>query len=377
MRSAHLNVVHVVGQLATGGAEKLLVEFAKHADRERFDLRFVSLQGRGRVAEELEGSGWPVTALEQRPGLRLGLIFKLARLFRLWRADVVHTHNAKPLYYGGPAARAAGIKGLIHTRHGQHFGEGARQRAVFRMLARMADRVVCVSKDSERLSVNQGVPRQKVCTVLNGIDVERFAYRGPAERGPVVMVGRLSPEKDPFTLVRATAIVKAREPDFRLEIAGDGECMEELKRLVRELDLGEETVKLLGEVSDVPGLLARASVFVLPSLTEGVSLTLLEAMARGLPVVATRVGGNPEVVVEGQTGLLVEAGDAAGMAEALLRLQQNPQTCRFMGTAACARVKGRFDARRMVAEYQDLYLKAMEFETVSSLCPSTASAAGV
>lgn len=359
MRSARLKVVHVVGQLATGGAEKLLVEFAKHADRGRFDLRFVSLQGRGRVAEELEGLGWPVTALEQRPGLRLGSMWRLARLFQLWRADVVHTHNAKPLYYGAPAARAAGADAVVHTRHGQHFGEGSRQRAAFRMLTRLADLVVCVSKDSERLSSKQGIPRHKLCTVLNGIDRDRFAYCGPAAHGPVVMVGRLSPEKDPFTLVRAAAIAKEMDPGFRLEIAGNGPCMEELQGLATQLGVGEETVKFLGEVSDVPELLSRANVFVLPSLTEGVSLTLLEAMARGLPVIATRVGGNPEVVVDGETGLLVQAGDARGMAEAMLRLQAKPEMCRNMGEAAHNRVIARFDARRMVAEYEQLYLRCM------------------
>src|SRR5262249_776717 len=146
----------------------------------------------------------------------------------------------------------------------------------------------------------------KLYTILNGIDVEHFAYRGPQPGGPAVLVARLSPEKDVGTLIEAAARVVREEPSFRLEIAGDGVCMPELRERVREFGL-EKHVTFLGQVSNVPELLARAGLFVLSSISEGVSLTLLEAMARGLPVVATDVGGNPEVVADGTTGLLVPA----------------------------------------------------------------------
>ncbi len=350
-----LRVVHVVLQLDTGGMEKLLVEFARHADRGGFELRFVSLGSRGCLADDIEACGWPVMALEEPPGLRPGLVLRLARLFRRWGADVVHTHNTKPLIYAGPAARLAGARRVVHTRHGQRFGASRRATTLFRFAARMADRVVCVSDDSVRVSAGEGLVLSKLTRIWNGIDV-RFAYAGPRAGGPVVMVGRMSPEKDVATLLRAAAIAAREHSAFRLEIAGGGVCLPDLRRLVSDLGLGEH-VTFLGEVQDIPSLLRRAGLFVLSSLTEGISMTLLEAMAVGLPVVATRVGGNPEVVVDGQTGLLVPPESPAELASAMLRLLHDPEGGHRMGRAGRLWVEQHFDIRRMVADYEALYLR--------------------
>jgi glycosyltransferase involved in cell wall biosynthesis len=335
--------------------EKLLVEFARNADRERFDLRFVALAARGGPADEIEACGWPVTALEAPPGLRPSLVFRLARLLRGWGTDVVHTHNSKPLIYAGPAARLAGVRRVIHTRHGQRFNADRAATALFRLATRTADRLVCVSYDSARLSRLEGLRADKVVVVWNGIDVSRFGFLGPHAGGPAVMVGRLSAEKDVETLVRAAAAVTRVDPSFRLEIAGDGPCRPPLEALARNL-LPDGQVRFLGEVRDVPGLLAGASLFVLPSLTEGISLTLLEAMARGLPVIATRVGGNPEVVDHRRTGVLVPARSPDELAAAVLSLFHDPEECRRMGREGRRRVEQHFDVRRMVADYERLYI---------------------
>ncbi len=172
------------------------------------------------------------------------------------------------------------------------------------------------------------------------------------------MIGRLSPEKGADTLLRAVALIVNEEPNFKLQVAGDGACMPALLALSRELNLTEH-VQFLGEVRDVPSLLARASMFVLPSLTEGISLTLLEAMARGLPVVATDVGGTPEVVEDGSSGLLVDAQSPAELAQAILRVYRHPHRARLMGLAAHHRITAHFDVRRMVSEYEGLYLECI------------------
>jgi glycosyltransferase involved in cell wall biosynthesis len=337
-----------------GGMEKLLVEFARHADREKVELFFVSLGGRGNLAEEIEACGWPVTAMEVPSGLRFSLVWRLARLFAGWSLDVVHTHNTRPLIYGSAAARLARVPVVVHTRHGQRFQASRRATFLFRLATRLADRVVCVSHDSEKLSIEEGLAPGRLCTVWNGIDVSRFAYRGPQSRGPAVMVGRLSPEKDVETLLRAMALAVREQPSFQLKIAGNGACLAALKQLTSELSL-EQHVHFLGEVRDIPDLLAQASLFVLPSLTEGISLTLLEAMARGLPIVATRVGGNPEIVEEGETGLLVPAKSPAELARAMLDVWGDPERSRNMGLLGRQCVEQHFDVRRMVADYETLY----------------------
>jgi glycosyltransferase involved in cell wall biosynthesis len=234
---------------------------------------------------------------------------------------------------------------------------------VVRLAARFAGRVVCVSEDSKQLSEAEGIPRSKLAVIRNGIDTTRFAFRGPFPGGPVVMVGRLVAGKGVDTLLRAVELVVGRYPDFRLEIAGDGEVRPGLEALTAELGLSA-FVRFLGTVQDVPGLLARSSSLVLPSLSEGISLTLLEAMARGLPVVATRVGGNPEVVEDGVTGRLVPARDAGALAQALVRVWSGADPGAEMGRAGRARVERLFDIRQMVADYESLYRRLIRRASV-------------
>src|SRR5262249_48151277 len=209
-------------------------------------------------------------------------------------------------------------------------------------------------KDGPPLSGGKGFARKKILTIWTGIDATRFASGGPQRGGPVVMVGRLSFEKDGATLIRAAAVARRSFPAFQLQIAGEGTCMPGLQELTKELAL-EGAVQFRGEVHNIPELLAQSSFLVLPSLTEGISLTLLEAMARGLPVVATRVGGNPEVVLDGQTGFLVPVQQPDRLAERMVHLLQNPDLCRTMGQQARARVMQHFEVSSMVARYETLY----------------------
>ncbi len=348
-------VFHLTLGLDVGGQEKLLVEFARHADRRKVDLHFVSLGTRGVLADDLEACGWPVTALGAPSGLRPALVLRLARLFRRGRADVVHTHDDRPNIHGAPAAKLVGAR-VVHTRHSQGSLLSRRQALLVALVSRFTDRFVCISRDSAAWAVRHGIPRRRVRTIWNGIDLGRFAYTGPCAGGPAVIVARLAPEKDVDTLLRAAATIVRACPDFRLEIAGDGPCRGDLERRAAERGLGE-CVRFLGAVRDVPALLARARLFVLSSLTEGISLTLLEAMARGLPVVATEVGGNVEVVRPGETGFLVPPQQPDQLAQTLLQLWLDPVLGARLGRAGRQRVEGLFDVRRMVAEYEALYAR--------------------
>lgn len=356
--SKRVRVVHVAPQLDVGGLEKLLVEFARLADRRHFDLHFVSLAGRGALADEIERRGWPITSLNEPTGLRPGLVLRLARCFRRLRPDVVHSHNPRAVVYAAPAARLACVPRVVHTRHGQHVEAPFRQRLLHSLATRAVDRVVNVSADSARFSEREGLPRWKSCTIRNGIDVLRFRYTGPRADGPAVFVGRLATAKAVDVLLEATARAVQAEPSFRLEIAGDGPCRDDLVALADRIGLAGH-VRFLGVVSDVPGVLARGSQFVLSSLSEGIPLVALEAMSVGLPVVATSVGGLPEVVEDGETGLLVPPRDPEALARAMLRLYRDPDLCSELGRTARARALALFDVRRMVAEYEDLYLSLL------------------
>ena len=348
-------VAHVTLGLEVGGQERLLVEMARHADHARFEWTVIVLGPRGPLADALESCGVRIVALEAPTGLKPGLWRRLARMLRTERIDVVHSHDDRPLIYGLPAAWWAGVKQRIHTHHhGRLATITWRQRLLIRQAARFAKHFVCVSDDSARFMLEQGINAAKVRTIHNGIDLSRFAYQGPADDGPIVTVARLSPEKDVSNLLRAAQRVLAQVPQARFEIAGDGPCRDELVRLAQELRIAE-SVTFHGEVQDIPALLARARLFVLPSQTEGISLTLLEAQARGLPVVATAVGGSPEVVDTGVTGLLVPARDPEGLAQAIITLFNEPGRGRHMGRAGRERVEKCFDIKTMTRRYEELY----------------------
>ncbi len=349
-----IRIVHLTHGLGIGGLEKLLVEFARNADRDRFELKFVSFSGRGALADDIEALGWPVITMDQPEGLRPGAVWRLATLLRSWKTDILHTHDPKTLIHGAPAARLARVAHVVHTCHGNILAPLSRAARLFKMAFWFADTMVCVSDGTVRQMVEIGINIRKIQIILNGIDTTRFGIIGPKLGGCGVTVARLSPEKDIGSLLRAMAIIRETCPSFKLEIAGDGICMAELQAMASELGLDDQ-VRFLGQISDVRVVLERASLFILPSLTEGVSLTLLEAMACGLPVVATRVGGTPEVVVEGETGLLVSPGLPAELAQAMLNLFHDTERSKQMGFKARKRIEDIFDIRRMVAKYEEMY----------------------
>jgi glycosyltransferase involved in cell wall biosynthesis len=351
---ARIRVAHVAPGLDVGGLEKLLVEIARHIDRRQFSLHFVSLGSRGTLADDIEALGWPVSALELPQGVRPRIVWKLAHFIRSRKIDILHTHDDRPLIYGAPAARLAGVP-CIHTKHYGVLPTNTRRRTFLTNLAaRFVSDFVCVSGHSAESSQRGGVPAAKIRTIWNGIDLGRFPFSGPRADGPIITVARLSEEKGLNTLVQAAALVVKQKPETRFEIAGQGPLFASLQKLIADLQLGDH-VNLLGEVRDVPALLERARLFVLPSRTEGISLTLLEAMSKGLPVVATRVGGNPEVVEADITGLLVPSQNPDDLASAILELLDDPTRARDMGEAGRRRALEQFDIRRMALQYEMLY----------------------
>lgn len=349
-----LRIAHVTQSLAMGGLEKLLVEFARHGDRDEFDLCFVSLTRGGVLRPVIEACGWPVHEFHVPSGFRPGLMVQLAHFFWKNSIDVVHTHDDRPLVHSSLAVRLGAVTGAIHTRHGRNAGIRRRQELVIRLACRSVSHFVCVSHDSATVSRSQGLDATKVMTIWNGIDTGRYSFVGPQPGGPIVTVARLSREKGIDTLIRSAQQAVRRDHSIRFEIAGDGPCMGEARELVASLDLGGH-VRLLGEVADVNGLLSCASCFVLPSRSEGISLTILEAMAKGLPVVATRVGGNCEVVSDSETGLLVRTENPSELVEAIGAIRADFSRAQRMGVAARRRVEEHFDVRAMIRKYEALY----------------------
>ncbi len=348
-----LRVCHVSLTLKTGGLERLLADIARLHDAQSCTPEFVAIRDVGRFAEEIRNTGCTVHTLQSAG--RLGQIRQMVHLFRTGRFDVVHTHNTYPHLYASIAARLAGIPVVVNTRHGQRAGHGWKSRTQFRWASHLVDRIIAVSDDAARLCVEaDGVNRRKVTRIWNGIDLSDFSYSGPSTAPVAISVARLSAEKDFPTLLHAMAQAVREVPDLHLKLVGDGPEREKLERLTRELGISS-CVEFLGERRDVPDQLVQAGFFVSSSLTEGISLTLLEAMAVGLPVVATAVGGNSEIVVDGVTGSLVPAGDSDALATAMVETCRTNNRWPALGKAGRERVAEHFDVRRMVSDYEALY----------------------
>ena len=366
-------VAQVVRSLDTGGQEVLCARLVERLDSRRHRPLVVALQEGGWLADRLTEQGFEVACLGAPEGWHPGTVLRLAEWLRERRVRVVHCHNRKALMYGGLASLLAPQSRLVYTKHGASHWDGGPTALLGRLLMRRARAVVAVSDDIARgVTAGQWASKHTLHTILNGVDLEQFAPAPQAMSvgtspdrdairwelglsGTVIgTVARLSPEKDQANLLRAFALTARECPEARLLIVGDGPLRGSLEELAGELSIRERTT-FLGERKDIPRLLQAMDLFTLPSLTEGTSLTLLEAMATGLPVVATAVGGTPEVVADGSTGLLVPASQPEALARAFGELLRAPERRSELGQAGRAVVAARYSMEAMIDRYTGLY----------------------
>ncbi|MCA8998467.1 MAG: glycosyltransferase [Planctomycetaceae bacterium] len=353
--SRKLRVCHLSMTLQIGGLERLLVDFGKFHDRDQFDLSFVALGELGLPADDLREYGYPVQSMNIQKSGKLWTIRKLRNYLRQNQIDILHTHNTYPQFYGSLAARWADTPVILNTQHGRGCGFGWKPLVQFQLANRFTDTVIGVSEDAAAICREQDlIAADKIGCIWNGIDVDRFQYHGPADELTAISVGRLSPEKGLSTLLHALPYVLKEHPGFRVKIVGDGAERAPLEALSSELAL-TDNVEFLGERKDIPELLRTAGFYVASSKTEGISLTLLEAMAVGLPIVTTEVGGNPEIVVPNETGKLVPPLNPDALATAICEMIEERALWPDYGQRARARVEENFNIRKMVAGYEDLY----------------------
>ena len=355
-------VVHCVFSIGVGGQEVVILSLADRANRALFTPRVLCFEGAGELAPRFQARGIPVDVLDRRAGAgSFGTLIALHNYLRARRPAILHTHNPTPHQYGAIARVAAGIPVLVHTKHGRNQMLSTRGKWFERFAGRLTNAVVPVSSDAAAVArALERVPQHRIRVIHNGVDVAEIPPRADREAGwRVVHVARLNVVKDQATLLHAARLVLDREPRFRLDVVGEGEMRPQLEQLATELRLGD-AVRFHGFHDDVRPFLAASDLFVLSSLSEGIAITLLEAMAAALPVVATDVGGNREVVVHNETGLLVPAGNAAGLAAALLSVLGDPVTAKRMGAAGRERVATSFALKTTVDAYESLYLELLQ-----------------
>lgn len=366
-------VVHVLYRFATGGLENGVVNLINRMPENSYRHAIVALTEITDFKARIWRKDVAFYALNKPPGHALHLYPRLYRLFRELRPSIVHTRNLGALEVAVPAW-AAGVPVRIHGEHGRDVGDydgSSRKHQLIRRVYRpFVSKYLALSRDLADYLVHQvGIPESRVTQIYNGVDSERFS---PArERSPIPgcpfssagfwlvgTVGRMQTVKDQTNLaeafVRAIALVPALRKRIRLVLVGEGPLREKARAILAAGGV-DDLAWLPGERGDIPEVLRGLDCFVLPSLAEGVSNTILEAMACGLPVIATAVGGNVELVDAERTGILVPAANPTALANAIVRLAAHPEPTMSMGKRGRMAVEARFSLDAMVGAYRELY----------------------
>jgi glycosyltransferase involved in cell wall biosynthesis len=361
-------VLHLSSSSGPGGAETVMATVASGLDAARY-RSVVCLFRDGWLRERCERLGLETHVLRMNGMLDPAWLRRFHGLLRQRRVSLIHAHEFGANTWGTMAGRLAG-RSVIATVHGRsYYADSLRRRLAYRVVSRAAV-MVAVSEDVKRFVVSStGVTGGRIRVVHNGIgpappvSAEDRA-RTRADLGildgerVVTVVGSLYEVKGHRYLLEAAPRILQSIPSTVFLIAGRGELEAALREQARSLGI-EPRVRFLGLRRDVPTLLALGDVFVQPSLSEGLSIAILEAMAAGRAVVTTRVGGNPELVVEGQTGLLVKPADAGALAAAVTRVLAEPAEARRLGENGLARVRSRFTIEAMVRKYETIYDEAL------------------
>jgi len=374
-----LRILHIIPSTHNvGGLENGVLNLVQRLDR--FQHAVCPVGNLGPLGDLLPRERVAVLQLEKsnrRFAIQIGA---LAEQIRAWKPDIVHSRNWGALE-GVFASRWSRSAAVVHSEHGveNHPAEGPRRRIWFRRVAfELADRVLCVSSQlREMLAQCTGFPSRKMSVIHNGVDMNRF-FPDPAARDRMRRqlgigaeeicfgcVGRLYPVKDYWTLLRALEEVTESCTNWRLLIAGQGPDLVPLQQFVNERPSLAGRVNFFGVTRAVAEILNAMDVYVLPSITEGISNSLLEAMATGLPVIVSAIGGNLEVVVDGESGLMFPVGDATCLANHLLRLTKSTDLRVRMGSQALRRIQNDFSIGTMVANYERMYRGVAQGRAVS------------
>lgn len=373
-------IVHLIYRLDVGGMENLLIERINRMPAGAYRHAVVALTGYTDFARRISKPGVGIHALGKQPGQSLGTHADLYKLLRRLRPAILHTYNLAAIEYA-PAALLAGVPVRVNGLHGRDGadpeGRNWKHNLLRRLMLPFYDCCYANSKDMEAWNrAVIGVPAHKSCLLGNGIDAERFRPLAEGEQRPdlgfgpgcrvIGTVGRVQDVKDHAALVDAFVLLRAQLPQLaaslRLAIVGDGPLLAPLRDKVRALGL-DGMAWLPGARADIPELMRGFDVYAISSIAEGTPGSVLEAMASGLPVAGTRVGGMPEVIDDGRTGHLVPPRDPEAMAAALARYLQAPELAAAHGAAGRARVLSHYSMTAMVANYQALYDRLLERKT--------------
>lgn len=361
---------HVLHQLAYAGAEVLAAALARQLV-DRYQTVFLCLDGLGQLGETLQAEGFPVVQLGRQPGIDLAVAKRIRQAVADHKIDLLHAHQYTPFFYSALSRKLRHTPPILFTEHGRHYPDQRKFKRVVanKLLWRQHDRATAVGRFVARALVsNEGFPRNAVQVIYNGIDPDAFMLPnrqqvreclrqelGLNSDQPVVLqVARFHPVKNHATAIKAFSYVVEQLPHAVLLLAGDGQDKPVMQELAKQLGIGEQ-VRFLGVRTDIPQLMTAADVFVLSSLSEGISVTLLEAMASGVPICTTDVGGNGEIVEHTVTGLLSPRQDAKALGANIVQLLIDAPLRQKFADASRRKLLAQFNQQQMHDAYSKLY----------------------
>lgn len=362
-------ICHVIHALGVGGAEVLVEQMVRFLSDEFYCIVAV-LDEIGEIGERLRRDGFAVEYLHRRPGIDRSCAKRLKEFADREGAQLLHAHQYTPFFQAMLSRGLFGRRPVVFTEHGRHFPDlpSRRRSIVNRLLLHRNDRLIGCGEAVRRAMIdNEGLPESRVEVIYNGVDLHAMSRstlgareRIRAEFGygssdyVALLVARLHELKDHQTALRAIARARNVIPGLRLLLAGEGDQRAAIEKTIRDCGL-EQTVTVAGTRNDVADLLAAADVFLMSSISEGIPLTVIEAMAARRPVISTAVGGLPELIEDGVSGLLVPARDDAALAAALIRLHNSPMLCERMAQVASKRASEKFSLQLMLDSYRSVY----------------------
>jgi len=363
-----IKVIHLVEDLKIGGAERVIADIAEGLDSQKFDVTVWCVARGGEIADELNEKGIKVKILGIISYYNPLNILKLARLLRKAKPDIVHIHGYFASVIGRIAAKIAGILILINHVHSTYWDYKKRNILMERFLSLFTHKIICCSKAvKDFVRGLERIKPAKILVIYNGVDEDRLSTFKNAssvkaqfgiDSGDSVVgtVSSLTPHKGHKYLFQAAPMILDVLPTTKFLIVGDGILREKLEEQIKNLDLGSSVI-FTGTRKNIPDLLSAMDIFVLPSCSrEGLGISIIEAMAAEKPVVATDIGGIPEVVKNGETGLLVLPRNPEALAQAIIELLRNPKKANTMGKKGRIRFKEKFTNKRMLSEVENLYV---------------------
>jgi len=378
-----IKIVHFLNSRVRGGVENHVLLLLKYLDRTRFEPVVVCPPVLADILRsELQAMKVDVFELEVKGPFDIRDMLRFISFLRREKVDIVHAHLFNASRASHFLAKLAGVRITIETNHVREaWRKGTLKTwyAIDRLFARFTDCIIAVSKaNAAYLSEVKGIARGKIRVVQNGIDTRAFDVRGrPAssikaalgipDGAPLVtVIARLEPQKGHIYLLEAVPEIIKKYPDVVFLLAGDGILASELKAQASRLKI-DNNVIFAGFRSDARRLLSSSDIFLLPSLWEGLPLVVIEASAAAIPVIATAVDGTPEVVRDGETGILIEPRNPVVITESVLRLLDNPQQARRMGQRGASYVRAHFDISKQVKGTEAIYMELMAGKKVNGL----------